>query len=49
MVTDSVFLIKKLLHMRPAQHVEIIKHLAKLTENIQVPMAQASILRLIGE
>ncbi|XP_072806975.1 AP-3 complex subunit beta-2 isoform X4 [Vicugna pacos] len=35
--------------MQPAQHGEIIKHLAKLTDNIQVPMARASILWLIGE
>ncbi|XP_025924112.1 AP-3 complex subunit beta-2 isoform X4 [Apteryx rowi] len=35
--------------MQPAQHSEIIKHMAKLTDNIQVPMARASILWLIGE
>lgn len=28
--------IKKLLQMQPAQHSEIIKHMAKLTDNIQV-------------
>ncbi|XP_048225312.1 AP-3 complex subunit beta-2 isoform X2 [Perognathus longimembris pacificus] len=48
-VAESVVVIKKLLQMQPAQHEEIIKHLAKLTDNIQVPMARASILWLIGE
>uniref|UniRef100_A0A452TZD6 AP-3 complex subunit beta n=1 Tax=Ursus maritimus TaxID=29073 RepID=A0A452TZD6_URSMA len=48
-VAESVVVIKKLLQMQPAQHGEIIKHLAKLTDSIQVPMARASILWLIGE
>ncbi|XP_077173501.1 AP-3 complex subunit beta-2 isoform X2 [Paroedura picta] len=48
-VAESVVVIKKLLQMQPAQHGEIIKHMAKLTDNIQVPMARASILWLIGE
>lgn len=66
--------IKKLLQMQPEKHSDIIKHMAKLTDNIQVrfsfpphavsagrvgthllpirlqvPMARASILWLIGE
>lgn len=36
MVAESVVVIKKLLQMQPAQHSEIIKHMAKLTDNIQV-------------
>ncbi|XP_031419774.1 AP-3 complex subunit beta-2 isoform X1 [Clupea harengus] len=48
-VAESVVVIKKLLQMQPEQHSEIIKHMAKLTDNIQVPMARASILWLIGE
>ncbi|KAM4675373.1 AP-3 complex subunit beta-2 isoform 4-T4 [Discoglossus pictus] len=48
-VAESVVVIKKLLQMQPAQHSEIIKHMAKLTDNIQVPMARASIIWLIGE
>ncbi|NXQ07079.1 AP3B2 protein, partial [Vidua macroura] len=48
-VAESVVVIKKLLQMQPAQHSEIIKHMAKLTDNIQVPMARASIVWLIGE
>ncbi|KAJ7998317.1 hypothetical protein DPEC_G00221440 [Dallia pectoralis] len=48
-VAESVVVIKKLLQMQPEQHSDIIKHMAKLTENIQVPMARASILWLIGE
>lgn len=35
-VAESVVVIKKLLQMQPAQHGEIIKHLAKLTDSIQV-------------
>ncbi|KAK0131662.1 AP-3 complex subunit beta-2 [Merluccius polli] len=35
--------------MQPEKHSDIIKHMAKLTDNIQVPMARASILWLIGE
>ncbi|KAG8516388.1 AP-3 complex subunit beta-2, partial [Galemys pyrenaicus] len=48
-VAESVVVIKKLLQMQPAQHGEIIKHLAKLMDNIQVPMARASVLWLVGE
>ncbi|OWK15897.1 hypothetical protein Celaphus_00004192 [Cervus elaphus hippelaphus] len=35
MITESVAIMKKLLQMHPAQYL-IIKHLAKLTENIQI-------------
>ncbi|XP_069480806.1 AP-3 complex subunit beta-2 isoform X2 [Ambystoma mexicanum] len=48
-VAESVVVIKKLLQMQPSQHSEIIKHMAKLADNIQVPMARASIVWLIGE
>ncbi|XP_056095199.1 AP-3 complex subunit beta-2 isoform X7 [Rhinichthys klamathensis goyatoka] len=48
-VAESVVVIKKLLQMQPEQHSDIIKHMAKLIDNIQVPMARASILWLIGE
>ncbi|XP_051028452.1 AP-3 complex subunit beta-1 [Acomys russatus] len=48
-VAESVVVIKKLLQMQPAQHGEIIKHMAKLLDNIAVPVARASILWLIGE
>ncbi|MGH0115337.1 UNVERIFIED_CONTAM: hypothetical protein FKN15_006765 [Acipenser sinensis] len=48
-VAESVVVIKKLLQIQPAQHSDIIKHMAKLTDSIQVPMARASILWLIGE
>ncbi|XP_075432044.1 AP-3 complex subunit beta-2 isoform X2 [Ascaphus truei] len=48
-VAESVVVIKKLLQMQPAQLSEIIKHMAKLSDNIQVPMARASIIWLIGE
>uniref|UniRef100_A0A3Q3DUP0 AP-3 complex subunit beta n=1 Tax=Hippocampus comes TaxID=109280 RepID=A0A3Q3DUP0_HIPCM len=47
-VAESVVVIKKLLQMQPEKHSDIIKHMAKLTDNIQ-PMARASILWLIGE
>uniref|UniRef100_F6R4B5 AP-3 complex subunit beta n=1 Tax=Ciona intestinalis TaxID=7719 RepID=F6R4B5_CIOIN len=48
-VAESVVVIKKLLQMNPSQHCDIIKHMARLLDNIQVPMARASILWLIGE
>ncbi|XP_036770032.1 AP-3 complex subunit beta-1 isoform X6 [Manis pentadactyla] len=48
-VAESVVVIKKLLQMQPAQHGEIIKHMAKLLDSIAVPVARASILWLMGE
>ncbi|KAM7392481.1 hypothetical protein PAMA_007547 [Pampus argenteus] len=48
-VAESVVVIKKLLQTQPTQHSEIIKHMAKLFDNISVPMARASILWLMGE
>ncbi|XP_069758881.1 AP-3 complex subunit beta-2 isoform X3 [Narcine bancroftii] len=48
-VAESVVVIKKLLQMQPAQLSDIIRHMAKLIDNIMVPMARASILWLIGE
>lgn len=35
-VAESVVVIKKLLQMQPEKHSDIIKHMAKLTDNIQV-------------
>uniref|UniRef100_A0A6Q2XPN6 AP-3 complex subunit beta n=1 Tax=Esox lucius TaxID=8010 RepID=A0A6Q2XPN6_ESOLU len=48
-VAESVVVIKKLLQAQPSQHSDIIKHMAKLLDNITVSMARASILWLIGE
>uniref|UniRef100_A0A673XLD2 AP-3 complex subunit beta n=1 Tax=Salmo trutta TaxID=8032 RepID=A0A673XLD2_SALTR len=48
-VAESVVVIKKLLQTQPTQHSDIIKHMAKLFDNIAVPMARASILWLMGE
>ncbi|KAM4810416.1 AP-3 complex subunit beta-1 [Rhinophrynus dorsalis] len=48
-VAESVVVIKKLLQTQPTHHSDIIKHMAKLLDNITVPMARASILWLIGE
>ncbi|XP_078126948.1 AP-3 complex subunit beta-1 isoform X1 [Sander vitreus] len=48
-VAESVVVIKKLLQTQPTQHSEIIKHMAKLFDNITVSMARASILWLMGE
>ncbi|KAJ7335879.1 hypothetical protein JRQ81_013820 [Phrynocephalus forsythii] len=48
-VAESVVVIKKLLQTQPAHHGEIIKRMAKLLDNITVPVARASILWLIGE
>ena len=35
-MAESVVVIKKLLQMQPEKHSDIIKHMAKLTDNIQV-------------
>ena len=35
--------------LQPTEHKEIIVHMAKMVDNITVPMARASILWLIGE
>uniref|UniRef100_A0A1A8GML0 AP-3 complex subunit beta n=1 Tax=Nothobranchius korthausae TaxID=1143690 RepID=A0A1A8GML0_9TELE len=48
-VAESVVVIKKLLQTQPNQHSDIISHMAKLFDNITVPMARASILWLMGE
>ncbi|XP_039614326.1 AP-3 complex subunit beta-1 [Polypterus senegalus] len=48
-VAESVVVIKNLLQTQSTQHGDIIKHMAKLLDNITVPMARASILWLIGE
>lgn len=48
-VAESIVVIKKLLQMNPSQHSEIINHMSKLFDNIQVGMARASIIWLIGE
>lgn len=37
-VAESVVVIKKLLQMQPEKHSDIIKHMAKLTDNIQVSL-----------
>lgn len=38
-VAESVVVIKKLLQMQPEKHSDIIKHMAKLTDNIQVRLS----------
>ncbi|OQR76388.1 AP-3 complex subunit beta-2-like [Tropilaelaps mercedesae] len=48
-VAESVVVIKKLLQIEPGQHAQIIRQMARLLDNIQVPMARASILWLIAE
>ncbi|KAK3930683.1 AP-3 complex subunit beta-2 [Frankliniella fusca] len=48
-VGESVVVIKKLLQTQPAEHKDIITHMARLVDNISVPAARASILWLLGE
>lgn len=48
-VGESVVVIKKLLQTQPAEHKDIISHMARLVDNISVPAARASILWLLGE
>lgn len=43
-VAESVVVIKKLLQMQPEKHSDIIKHMAKLTDNIQVILSLTPIL-----
>uniref|UniRef100_A0A8C4YCH3 AP-3 complex subunit beta n=1 Tax=Gopherus evgoodei TaxID=1825980 RepID=A0A8C4YCH3_9SAUR len=45
-VAESVVVIKKLLQMQPSQHSEIIKHMAKLTDNIQSKLLTQYVLNL---
>ncbi|XP_072462508.1 AP-3 complex subunit beta-1 isoform X6 [Notamacropus eugenii] len=45
-VAESVVVIKKLLQMQPAQHGEIIKHMAKLLDNITTKLLTQYILNL---
>eukprot|EP00049_Salpingoeca_infusionum_P018335 m.356755 g.356755 ORF g.356755 m.356755 type:complete len:885 (-) comp17622_c0_seq1:169-2823(-) len=48
-VAESVVIIKKLLQLDPGSHTDIIKMMSRLAITIQVPMARASILWIIGE
>lgn len=48
-VAESVVVVKKLLQTHPNAHTDIIKHMAKLVDDITVPQARASILWLLGE
>ncbi|XP_075447129.1 AP-3 complex subunit beta-1 isoform X3 [Ascaphus truei] len=48
-VAESVVVIKKLLQTQPTLYIDIIKPMAKLLDNITVPLARANILWLIGE
>uniref|UniRef100_H2Z3B0 AP-3 complex subunit beta n=1 Tax=Ciona savignyi TaxID=51511 RepID=H2Z3B0_CIOSA len=44
-VAESIVVIKKLLQMNPSQHCDIIKHMARLVDNIQVGSLPPRILR----
>lgn len=48
-VGESVVVIRKLLQSETIGHRDIIAHMARLTDNIKIPMARASILWLLGE
>ncbi|MGH0133033.1 UNVERIFIED_CONTAM: hypothetical protein FKN15_035399 [Acipenser sinensis] len=45
-VAESVVVIKKLLQIQPAQHSDIIKHMAKLTDSIQTKLLTQYVLNL---
>ena len=47
-VAESVVVIKKLLQMQPEKHSDIIKHMAKLTDNIQVRISLICNLLLVS-
>ncbi|XP_047485824.1 AP-3 complex subunit beta-2-like isoform X3 [Penaeus chinensis] len=48
-VGESVVVIRKLLQSETVGHKDIISHMARLVDNIKIPMARASILWLLGE
>ncbi|XP_045591832.1 AP-3 complex subunit beta-2 isoform X2 [Procambarus clarkii] len=48
-VGESVVVIRKLLQSETVGHKDIISHMARLMDNIKIPMARASILWLLGE
>ncbi|KAK7081768.1 AP-3 complex subunit beta-2 [Halocaridina rubra] len=48
-VGESVVVIRKLLQSETVGHRDIISHMARLMDNIKIPMARASILWLLGE
>ena len=48
-VAESVVVIKKLLQTQAGEHKEIITHMAKLVDSIEVPAAKAAILWVLGE
>ena len=48
-VGESVVVIKKLLQLAPKDHKDLIVRVAKMVDNLTVPMAKASILWMIGE
>ncbi|XP_076039597.1 adaptor related protein complex 3 subunit ruby isoform X2 [Oratosquilla oratoria] len=48
-VGESVVVIRKLLQSETVGHKDIIAHMARLVDNIKIPMARASILWLLGE
>ncbi|XP_059089750.1 AP-3 complex subunit beta-2-like [Tigriopus californicus] len=48
-VAESVVVIKKLLQSQTGDHKEIITHMAKLVDSIQVPAARAAIVWVLGE
>lgn len=48
-MAESVVVIKKLLQSQTGDHKEIITHMAKLVDSIQVPAARAAIVWVLGE
>eukprot|EP00095_Tigriopus_kingsejongensis_P009742 maker-scaffold1553_size35894-snap-gene-0.10 protein:Tk09742 transcript:maker-scaffold1553_size35894-snap-gene-0.10-mRNA-1 annotation:"ap-3 complex subunit beta-2" len=48
-VAESVVVIKKLLQSQTGDHKEIITHMAKLVDSIEVPAARAAIVWVLGE
>lgn len=48
-VAESVVVIKKLLQMQPEKHSDIIKHMAKLTDNIQVRLSFSPLILHLQE
>lgn len=49
MVAESIVVIKKLLQTQPTQHSDIIKHMAKLFDNVTVRFLIALVVKVIAE
>jgi AP-3 complex subunit beta len=48
-VAESIVVIRKMLQQDPEEHAQVINHLCKQLEKVEVPIARASIVWVVGE